>query len=220
MAVLQLDILGSPNIGTYCYSNDKICLAPFGLTKKKINQISNCLDVTVYPFGAAGSILNGVLIAANSNGIVLPHTITDEEAREARAPGLPVMVLNSRYTALGNLILANDKGAIVDPRFSQQEINQLQDILNVEVVKGEIAGLPYVGSLAITTNKGTLTHPNIKDHERTLLEETLKVTSESGTINGGVPFPKLGVIANSRGLITGPLTTGYELAAVTRALQL
>ena len=112
MAILQLDILGSPNIGAYCTTTDKYCFIPFGLTEKKITQIHDSLSVSINPITISGSILNGILIAANSNGVVVPHTVRDEEIKNLKKlKDINISILHSRYTALGNMILTNDKDA-------------------------------------------------------------------------------------------------------------
>ena len=70
--------------------------------------------------------------------------------------------METKKTAYGNLVLANDKGAVVDPRFKENEIKKISEALGVEAVPTEIAGLPYVGSLAVATNKGVLSSPVAK----------------------------------------------------------
>jgi len=90
----------------------------------------------------------------------------------------------------------------------------------VEVVKAEIAGMPYVGSFAVATNKGALTHPSARLEEKKVVEEVLKVRMDSGTVNSGVPYVKAGLIANSQGAVVGFSTTGPELMAITNTLDL
>jgi len=58
-----------------------------------------------------------------------------------------ITIAETRRTAYGNLVLANDYGAVVDPRLKKADIKMISDTLGVEVVPGEVAGLPYVGSL-------------------------------------------------------------------------
>jgi translation initiation factor 6 len=92
--------------------------------------------------------------------------------------------------------------------------------LGVEVVPGEIAGLPYVGSLAIATNKGVLAHPMIEEDEQKLLKDVLKVPVEVGTVNCGIPYVGSGVVGNSHGALVGFVTTGPELFIIESALDL
>ena len=219
MGILRADVYGSPNIGVYCHSNEKIAIVPPGLTKKKVDRFQQSLGVQTCVTNMAGCALVGVLVASNSNGIVLPHTVHDHELRLIRDTlKITIQVARERWTALGNLILANDNGAVIHPGVSESLARTVADTLNVDTVTASIGGLPYVGSLAVATNKGVLAHHSITDRERAVIEKALKVPVDAGTINGGVPYVRAGLLANSRGAIVGPLTTGPELMAITRSL--
>ena len=130
-----------------------------------------------------------------------------------------ITLMETKKTAFGNLILANDKGAVVDPRFKPNEIKQISETLGVEAVPTEIAGLPYVGSLAVATNKGVLAHPMLKDEEKKILESVFKVPVDVGTINCGVPYVGTGLIANSHAAVAGSMTTGPEMFIIGNALD-
>jgi translation initiation factor 6 len=115
-------------------------------------------------------------------------------------------------------VLANDNGAVIHPGASESLAKTVAETLNVDIVTATIGGLPYVGSLAVATNKGVLAHHAITDRERTIIEKALKVPVEKGTINGGVPYIRAGLLANTKGAVVGPLTSGPELMAITRTL--
>jgi len=217
MPIGKMDVFGSPNIGVYCFVNEVLALVPIGLTKKKIEKFMEYLHVNVFTCEINDSKLLGVFIASNSNGMVLPRIVKDYELKRIKSiTDLNVHILKTKKTALGNCILVNDYGAIVDPSFSNLTIKKLEDIFGVEVVKGSINGLPYVGSLAVATNKGVMTHPSIKENEKKLIKEVLKVPVEAGTINQGVPYIKSGLLVNTHGAIVGPLTTGAELLLISQ----
>jgi len=117
------------------------------------------------------------------------------------------------------LVLANDKGAVVDPRLKGTEIKLISETLDVEVVPSEIAGLTYVGSLAVVTNKGLIAHPMLKDEERKVLEDVFKVPVDVGTVNCGIPYVGTGLIANSHAAVAGSMTTGPEMFIIGNALD-
>lgn len=219
MGILRADVYGSPNIGVYCHSNEKTAILPTGLPKKKIDRFRQNLGVQLCVTNIGGCALVGVLVAANSNGIVLPHIVHDHELEAIRNTfEVEVRVAQERWTALGNLVLANDNGALIHPGASESLARTVAETLDVDIVPASIGGLPYVGSLAVATNKGVLAHRSITDHERAVIEKALSVPVDAGTINGGVPYVKAGLLANSNGAIVGPLTTGPELMAITRSL--
>jgi translation initiation factor 6 len=221
MAIIYADIFGSPNIGVYCFACEGFAVVPASTPPGKKKRISECLNVDVYEVNIAGSNLLGVMLAGNSNGLALPHTAMDHEIEDLRRRiDINIQTLDERKTALGNLILANDKGAVVDPTFTDKTVNTLRDLLQVEVVRCSIAGLPYVGSLGVATNKGVITHPMIKSEEQKVIGEVLKVKVEPCTVNGGVPYVKSGLLATSHGAVAGPLTQGKELMIISQTMNL
>ena len=127
--------------------------------------------------------------------------------------------MESRKTAFGNLVLANDKGALVDPRMKESIMKQVSDALGVEAVPGTIAGLTYVGSLAVATNKGVLAHPLLTEEEKKVLESVFKVPVDVGTVNCGIPYVGTGLIANSHAAVAGSMTTGPEMFIIGNALD-
>lgn len=221
MPILLADLFGSPNIGVYAFCNEKLAIVPLGLSEKKVQRFRDNLGVEVCATSVGGSSLLGVLIAANSSGLILPHFVRDFEVERIRAcTDLRVEVLEERLTAFGNLVLANDNGAVVHPDVPPSLRRTLRDVLDVEVTPGHIAGLPVVGALAVATKMGAIVHPAIMESEKSVIENTLGVETNTGTINGGVPFVKSGLLANSRGAVVGPLTRGAELMELTRTLQI
>jgi len=188
--------------------------------KKKAQEIAKWLQVELAYTSISGSVLTGALVCANSNGMLLPKSVHEEELTDIREVfDGTITIMETKKTAYGNLILVNDKGAVADPRLKEAEIKKISETLGVEVLQTEIAGLPYVGSLAAVTNKGVLAHPLLKDEERKVLEQALKVPVDVGTINCGIPYVGTGLIANSHGAVAGSLTTGPEMFIIGNALD-
>ena len=220
MAVYLSSIIGSVCIGVYSIANEKIVIIPKMVPQEKAEETAKWLKVKLVHTSIANSILAGAFICANSTGMVLPKSIRTEELSLIKSffDGTTT-IIDSKKTAFGNLVLTNDKGAIVDPNFTESEVKQISSALGVEAIPGEIAGLPYVGSLAVATNKGILANPNIKDDEKDLLESVLKVPVEKGTINCGIPYVGTGLIANSHAAVVGSLTTGPEMFIIENAID-
>ncbi|MBX5328554.1 MAG: translation initiation factor IF-6 [Candidatus Bathyarchaeota archaeon] len=220
MAIYLSTIVGSVSIGVYSLATDKIVIVPRIVPSKKAERLHEWLKVKLVHTTIGGSILVGALACANSNGILLPHFIKEEELNAIKSTFEGnITIMETKKTAYGNLVLTNDHGAIVDPRLKTPEIQKISETLCVEVVAGEIAGLPYVGSLGVATNKGVLVHPMLKDSERKLLEEVLKVPVEVGTINCGIPYVGTGLIGNSYAAVAGAMTTGPEMFIIGNALD-
>ena len=220
MAVYLSSIVGSASIGVYSLANEKIVIIPKMVPLEKAAQTAEWLKVKLVHSSIGGSVLAGALACANSNGILLSIFAREEELAAIKSSFEGnVTVMETKKTAYGNLVLANDHGAVVDPRFKESEIKQISETLGVEAIPCEIAGLPYVGSLAVATNKGVLAHPLLKDEERKVLERVFKVPVDVGTVNCGVPYVGTGLIGNSHAAVAGSLTSGPEMFIIGNALD-
>jgi len=220
LAIYLSSLMGSASIGVYSLATDKMLLVPKSIPTKKAERLSQWLKVKLVHTAIGGSVLAGALACANSNGILLPSFVREEELESIRRSFKGnITIMETKKTAYGNLVLANDHGAIVDPRLKDPDLQSISDTLCVETVPSEIAGLPYVGSLSVATNKGVLAHPLLKDSERRTLEDVLKVPVDVGSINCGIPYVGTGLIANSHAAVAGLLTTGPEMFIIGNALD-
>ena len=220
MPLFLFDVFGNASIGVYSLVNDKIAIIPPQVPESKRQKVEEWLKVKVVATTVGKSVITGALACSNSNGVILPPFATEEEVEAIKsASDLNVTVMDTKKTAYGNLVLANDHGAVADPRLERGVVNKIEDTLGVEVVSNEIAGLPYVGSLATATNKGVLAHPMLKEEERKVLKDVLKVPVDVGTINCGIPYVATGLLGNSYGAVTGLLTTGPEMFIIGQALD-
>lgn len=223
MVISRLSIHGNVNIGVYIFANDQIALVPKGLDKKILDIISETLNVEPIETRVADLSIIGIMVAGNNNGIILPRIIKDNELIELKKLlskyDLNIVVAESKYTAIGNLILANDKGAVLYPEFEKNVVEKIRDGLGVDNVEQTyIAGIPVVGSIGVVTNKGGILHPATSDNELEKLEEILKVPLMTGTVNFGVVFIRSGLVANTYGVLIGEDTTGPEIVRIQEAL--
>jgi translation initiation factor 6 len=220
LAIYLSNLEGSVSIGVYSIATDDIVMIPRLIPLKKAEQMAQWLKVKLIHTVIGGSVLIGALTCANTNGILLPSYVHQEEVEAIRSVFKGnIAIMETKKNAYGNMVLANDHGAIVDPRLKQPEIQKISETLDVEAVAGEIAGTPLVGSAAVATNKGVVAHPLVKDSERKLLEDVLKVPVDVGTINCGIPHVGTGLICNSHTAIVGSLTTGPEIFIIGNTLD-
>ncbi|MDG6221842.1 MAG: translation initiation factor IF-6 [Candidatus Bathyarchaeota archaeon] len=221
MSLYLFDVFGNASIGIYCLANDRIAILPPQVPEPKREKFAEWMNVKVVATTIGKSLINGALACSNSNGVILPYFVADDEidAIKSVVSDINIAVMDTKRTAYGNMVLANDKGAIVDSRLESDVIAKISDNLGVEVVRGDIAGLPYVGSLATATNKGVLAHPLIKENEQKILSDVLKVPVDLGTVNCGIPYVATGLIGNIYGAVAGLLTTGPEMFIIGQALD-
>ena len=210
----------NPNIGVVARTNDDTALVPALSPKVFSSAIGEELAVEVIKTNISGTSLIGSMTAMNNNGILLPKFTYKEEADAMRKAGLNVGILKDKFTALGNLILFNDKGAIVYKKFTKGAIAVIEDTFDIEVQKGDIAGFGTVGSLGIATNKGALVHPLATNDEIEHIESVLGVEVDVGTVNRGAGFVRTGILANNKNVLMGDRTTGPEITRIEDALGL
>ena len=216
--VQRLDFSGSSNIGAFCLVTDYWLLqaASSESTQRAFEALFEMPpNVTIL----GGSTLIGILAVGNVNGLLVPHFTLDEEINDLHSSlNCSVVSLESRLTALGNLVLANDKAALVSTEFTKEEVQVIRDTLDVEVEVGTVAGSHLVGSFCTVTNRGLLAHTGVSDSELEHLAQLFGVSVDVSTINCGVPYVSIGLLANSRAAAAGTETTGPELMVISEIL--
>jgi len=130
---------------------------------------------------------------------------------------MEVGVLDSKYTALGNVICANDKGAIVSPWLSKEDCNTIEQVLGVEVLQKRIAGFNQVGAVMVANNSGAAIHPEADEEDMKEFANIMGVRVEQTTINNGVPYVMSGILVNDKMVVVGSMTSGPEIMMLTRA---
>ncbi|HXW37051.1 MAG TPA: translation initiation factor IF-6 [Nitrososphaerales archaeon] len=220
MGLHLIDIYRSPNIGVFLKANDRVLLVPKGLASTKAEKLSEDLGVSFRYASIAGSRLLGPLCALNNRGVLVSRLAEDEEIREiSEATGLNVSRLSSRYTAVGNLVAANDRRALVSPILDPQAVSQVRDVLGTETEVAPIHEYNQVGALVVATNEGAAVYPGLSESEVERLGRMLGVEAYGTPVNRGVPYVASGLVANSKNAVVGSQTTGPELVFITRALK-
>lgn len=210
----------NPNIGVIGKSNDKFALVPVICPLGFASAVSETLGVEVHRINICGTFLIGAMVAMNNKGAVLSKHAYKEEINEMKKLDINAGVVKEKFTALGNLVLLNDNGAIASKLFGKKTIAMMKDVLDCEVEAADIGGFRAVGSAGVATNKGALVHPMVSEEELKWIEDILKVSVDIGTVNRGVGFVRTGIIANKNGALVGNETTGPEIARIEDSLDL
>jgi translation initiation factor 6 len=213
-------ILRNPSIGVYAGASDRMAFAPASAPEGFIKDLGEALEVPVYQTEVSETSLVGSMIAFNNSGIILPRNITSQELEFFKALDINVGVIDDRHTALGNLVLANDSGAVVSTHFSPKARGEIADVLDVEIEARNLFGFRTVGSIGVATSKGALVHASLSDVDLEFIEKLLKVDVDIGTVNRGVGYIRIGIVANSKGAVIGKSTTSPEISRIEDALDL
>lgn len=203
--------LGNTNLGLYALITEEWGLFPPEFKKRDLFGVDSKIEVTI-----ANTNLIGLFCAGNTNGVVLPSLIKERELAKMKEI-VNYTTIDSELTALGNLILCNDQGAIIGPHLKEHR-QAIEETLAVPTTVGTLNELNIVGSSGVATNNGALLHRNSSDQELEVVESTLAVEADIGTVNFGSPYVGTSILANSQGVLVGNETKGPELGRIYSAL--
>ena len=220
MNLLKRNINGNSYVGAFSSSSEDITLISRGVSTKDESIIRETLGTDIFRISVSGSNLVGIYTVLNSNGILFPEMTYTEELKELNhlKDKFRIGTLKSDMNALGNNILANDKVAIINPNFQRAESDIIADVLDVEIIRMAIGGYETVGANNILTNKGMVLNNFASDNDLEEAKSIVKNVSQS-TANLGSVFVGLASVANTKGIIVGEDTTGFELARMEEGLS-
>ncbi|MFX1315981.1 MAG: translation initiation factor IF-6 [Promethearchaeota archaeon] len=226
MAILRSQVFGKSLIGVYLTCNNSYVLYPPTIQKNTVQKFKKIFDNPFYPLTINNSTLLGVYTVSNKFGIIVPYIIKDEELDKLKLylseldNSSEIGVLKSIDNAFGNLILCNDKGAIISSLLKSYR-KDIEDILSVETVIYEFANNYLPGSISLANNYGCLVHPLSTDEELDSISAVLKVNEiDVSTVNRGIPYLSSGAIVNDNSGIFGMDCTGPEMMRLTNVLNL
>jgi len=226
MTILKYQIYGGNSVGVYVTVNNSYGLYPSTLIPSTVDKIKSTFSEPFFPISIHNSSLIGVYTASNKNGIIVPHIIGDEELQKLETytkdlnDDHQIGVIKSLDNAFGNLILCNDKGAIISS-FLKEYKNKIEDILGVETIVYEYVDIKLPGSISVANNKGCLVHPLTTDEEIEIITDILKVDeTDVSTVNRGIPYLSSGAVVNDQSGFFGLACTGPEMMRLTNVLML
>lgn len=220
MDIIKYNIYNSPNIGIYAKTNNEFSFIPNGLAKSKAEKLSGYLHTKYIFTSIANTRLLGILMVVNDHGILLPKTCLHNEIDNLKkTTDLNINVVDTKYTALGNIICANNNGGIISPLIPKTEQKKIEDTLDIELIQKQIAGYNQVGIMIIANSYGGIAHPKVNNDEIKEAMNILKINIEKSTINGGIQFISSGIIINDKSAIVGTLTNGSEMIMLTKAFM-
>ncbi len=217
--IYLMDFHKNPFIGIFGKANEDWLIFAKGLPKSTKKRAREYLEVEVIETTIGGTSLIGSLLVLNSRGIVVSNIVTDDEVKELEETGLEVVIAPGLENAVGNVVIMDDRSALVDPELDQETVEVLEEVLKVKVYRGTIGESGLIGMCAVMNDKGILVHPDLSDEEKKLLEEAFPNREIMvGTVNRGVPFVGSGIIANSKGALVGNKSTGVEIMRIEGTL--
>jgi len=223
MRVVTTLFHGNPNVGLcgYCAAaggKDLLLLGP-RLNEDEHDELQDALQVELHHVTVAGTPLPGLFLAGNSHALLVPVIAFPKEVEQLERLKLPVKIFKGKLTCLGNNIVANDHGCIVNPGFSDADIEDLQDMLKVPVKRAMIAGVDTPGACLVLNGKNGIIHRDAAEHEIELVKQTLGLDSlEPASVSLGSPYIKAGILSNAHGFVISSLSGGPEIVHVEQSL--
>lgn len=216
MKFSTLNFENNPNVGLFAFATDKFCIVNSLFRKRDANLVHKVLKVPVYDASVLRTGFAGMFISGNSKGAIVSNELHEDEIGRIEG-SVDVLVLDTRQTAIGNLMLANDRGCVISKELADHR-KEISRFLGVDVRVGTIAGLDLVGSLAVCNSKGCIANKSISEKERKAIESVLGVPVLLSSVNFGNQWIRSGLVANSNGFIAGDRTSGPELGLAAEAL--
>lgn len=205
---------GNTTVGLYGVATNEYAVVAPEFTKKDLFEVDTVVETYI-----AQTRLVGMFTAGNSNCLLLPENVGSREKKAIEEAGVKVEVIEAQGNALGNLVLANDKGAVISPKLEEHR-EKIEDALEVDVEVMKIAGIPNPGVCGRANSRGVLLHRAAKEEDAEKAKEALDVENvDIGTVNMGSPFIGSGLICNDNLMLTGEDTTGPEIGRIDTTLN-
>lgn len=215
----KLDVFGNPYIGVFCRANETVACVPPAMDGEIKHAVAEVLDVDLVEMTVDSSILIGSFIALNSRCAVVAGFVGDGEIKDLQKM-MKVIRIPHKLNAAGNNVLINDNGALLNPGLDQKSADLIAREMDVEVMRGTIAGTMTVGSAGVVTNKGMLCHPRATAEEREKLSKLFGVPVQIATANYGTALVGACMAANSKGCVVGSTSTPIEMGRIEDGLFL
>ncbi|GJR70569.1 putative lipoprotein [Tanacetum coccineum] len=215
----------SCEIGVFSKLTNAYCLVAIGGSENFYSTFESELAdvIPVVKTSIGGTRIIGRLCIGNKNGLLVPHTTTDQELQHLRnslPDAVVVQRIDERLSALGNCIACNDHVALTHTDLDRETEEMIADVLGVEVFRQTIAGNILVGSYCAFSNRGGLVHPHTSIEDLDELSTLLQVPLVAGTVNRGSEVIGAGIIVNDWTAFCGSDTTATELSVIESVFKL
>jgi len=216
MEIQRYDYLGNSSIGFYATVTGTQAVYPpeFKEEKKELFDVGKSAETFINR-----TRLVGLFTAGNSNCILIPKGATSREKKKLEEAGIDFQVIETNDNALGNLILANDHGAVISEKIEEHR-EEIAEALDVDVTVSRIAGIKNIGVCAEANSNGVLLHRETGEDDAEKVMEALEVNdADIGTVDMGSPYIGSGLVATDTGILTSENTTGPEVGRIDRTLM-
>ncbi len=223
MKILKFNSLKDPNIGLYNVCNDNIAITGLELDDKEKKELKDSMDVEIYKISVLRTNLVGIFTILTNDYLLYPSALYDDEKEAlkkiASDIGIEHLEINTKYTAIGNIIAINGKRILISDNLDKSIYNELRDLgFNVNTI--EIPYVDVVGQLIVTWDNLAIISPLIDENTEQDIVKYLKIKKYvKTTVNFANPFVRSGILMNEKAILVGRTTTGPELANLSELIE-
>ncbi|MBW9222038.1 translation initiation factor IF-6 [Methanothermococcus sp. SCGC AD-155-C09] len=178
--VKRINIGNSSLIGSLCAANSYgIILPPFTLDREMdilYNFMKeNDIDISIERLPSKNTAF-GNLISTNDRGCVISKELEKYKREIEDILNVEVIVDNiAELATVGSNIVITNKGGLLHPNTTEEEIDRLKDIFKVNVLERGTAnkGITSVGACIIANSKGAIVGGDTTGPEMLKVEESL-----------------------------------------------
>ncbi|MDI3476045.1 MAG: translation initiation factor 6 [Thermococcaceae archaeon] len=178
--IIETSIMKSRIVGIFAAGNSNAILVPWYVWDAELEHIKGQLkeyniETQVVPFKSTLTAL-GNLILANDNAALISAKFSREEAKELEdLLGVEVeRGFIAQYHAVGSAGVVTNKGGLVHPEATDEELEWLRDLFKVDVYVGTAnMGVPFVGSCMLANSHGVVVGHLTTGPEIVKIEEAL-----------------------------------------------
>ncbi|KAG2334166.1 hypothetical protein Bca52824_005346 [Brassica carinata] len=221
----RLQFENNCEVGLFSKLTNAYCLVAVGASESFYSAFESELadDIPIVKTSIGGTRIIGRLCVGNRNGLLVPHTTTDQELQHLRN-SLPDQVvvqrIEARLSALGDCIVCNDHVALAHIDLDEETEEIVSDVLGVEVFRQTIACNILVGCYCALSNRGGIVHAYTSEKELDELSALLRVPLVAGTVNRGSEVIAGGMTVNDWTAFCGSDTTETELSVIDSVFEL
>ncbi|MDW8034634.1 MAG: hypothetical protein RMI79_06875 [Nitrososphaerota archaeon] len=220
MEIVKASIWKTPYIGAYSKVFGDNAVVNKNTPQGFLGRIIDVLKVkSIAITNIAGVHAISSMIAANSEFIIVPDTVEDEELEELKKLGKEILIIDSKIKAWGNMMLLSDKGVLFSPRVPKHDAEKIIDLLNIDYDFSVLANYTSIGALAVIGGGICFVSKLLNENEKNLIEDLLKLKTHAVSVNNGLMFIRLGMLVNTNGILVGESTTGAELMDISLAVS-